>query len=179
MIQAGNAVFGKKSTGNRRFPPFANHQTLNSNKHTNMNTLIKFRPATFGKPHFNDEFFNRNLGQFLGNDMPAGAPLLNVSETDTVFLLELAAPGFEKNDFSLKIEQDLLKISGKREVAENQSNTRYSRREFWTNSFERTFKLPKTVNQEAVSAVYDKGVLTVTLAKKEEAIPTVKTIEIA
>lgn len=144
-----------------------------------MNTLIKFRPAAFGKSQFNDEFFNRSLAQFLGNDMPAGTPLLNVSETDTAFLLELAAPGFEKNDFSLKIEQDLLKISGKRESADNQANTRYTRREFWLNNFERSFKLPKTVNQEAVSAVYDKGLLLVTLSKKEEAIPTVKTIEIA
>ena len=45
-------------------------------------------------------------------------------------------------------------------------------------SFKRSFKLPKTVNQENISAVYEKGILNVTLGKREEAKPVVKTIEI-
>lgn len=146
-----------------------------------MTNIVKFQPFPSTKPLFNgflDEFFNRNIGDFIGNDAAPYQPAVNVIETEEAFKLELAAPGFEKQDFNVNVENDLLTITAKHETKKEESNERFTRREFSVASFQRSFKLPKTVNHEAIAAVYEKGILNVTLGKKEEAKPVVKTIQI-
>lgn len=146
-----------------------------------MTNVVKFQPFPSTKPLFNgflDEFFNRSLSDFVGNDATLTQPAVNVVETDDTIKLELAAPGFEKQDFSVNVENELLTITAKHEAKKEETNERFTRREFAVTSFKRSFKLPKTVNQENISAVYEKGILNVTLGKREEAKPVVKTIEI-
>lgn len=146
-----------------------------------MTNVVKFQPFPSTKPLFNgflDEFFNRSLSDFVGNDATLTQPAVNVVETDDTIKLELAAPGFDKQDFSVNVENELLTITAKHEAKKEETNERFTRREFAVASFKRSFKLPKTVNQENISAVYEKGILNVTLGKREEAKPVVKTIEI-
>ncbi|MBP6827458.1 MAG: Hsp20/alpha crystallin family protein [Saprospiraceae bacterium] len=146
-----------------------------------MTNVVKFQPFPSTKPLFNgflDEFFNRSLSDFVGNDATLTQPAVNVVETDDTIKLELAAPGFDKQDFSVNVENELLTITAKHEAQKEETNERFTRREFAVTSFKRSFKLPKTVNQENISAVYEKGILNVTLGKREEAKPVVKTIEI-
>lgn len=146
-----------------------------------MTNVVKFQPFPSTKPLFNgflDEFFNRSLSDFVGNDATLTQPAVNVVETDDTIKLELAAPGFDKQDFSVNVENELLTITAKHEAKKEETNERFTRREFAVTSFKRSFKLPKTVNQENISAVYEKGILNVTLGKREEAKPVVKTIEI-
>lgn len=146
-----------------------------------MTGIAKFRqiPSTkyFPAGLLND-FFNRTIADVVGSDVLINQPAVNIVETNQAFTLELAAPGFEKSDFVLKVEDDYLTISAKREAKTENQNERYTRREFRFDAFERSFKLPETVNQEAIGAVYENGVLVVTLPKKEEAKPAVKTIQI-
>ena len=146
-----------------------------------MTNIVKFQPLPSTKPLFNgflDEFFNRNISNFVGSDAVLNQPAVNVVETDAAFKLELAAPGFDKQDFKVNVENDFLTVTASRETKNEEQNERYTRREFSVASFKRSFKLPKTVNQEAIAAVYENGILNVTLGKKEEAKPLVKTIEI-
>lgn len=146
-----------------------------------MTSIVKFQPFPSTKPSFNgflDEFFNRNISNFVGSDAVLNQPAINVVETENSFKLELAAPGFDKQDFSVNVENDFLIVSANRETTTEEKNERYTRREFAVSSFKRSFKLPKTVNQEAIAAVYENGILNVTIGKKEEAKPVVKTIEI-
>ncbi len=146
-----------------------------------MTSIVKFQPFPSTKPSFNgflDEFFNRNISNFVGSDSVLNQPAINVVETENSFKLELAAPGFDKQDFSVNIENDFLIVSANRETNKEETNERYTRREFSVASFKRSFKLPKTVNQEAIGAVYENGILNVTIGKKEEAKPVVKTIQI-
>ena len=84
----------------------------------------------------------------------------------------------DKQNFSLHVENDQLTIEAVRETKEEETNERYTRCEFRVASIKRSFKLPKTVNQDAINAVYENGILNVTLGKKEEAKPVVKTIPI-
>jgi len=146
-----------------------------------MTNIVKFQPypstKTFGNGLF-DEFFNRNLADQVGADNFASHAAVNVLETETNFKIELAAPGLDKQNFSLHVENDQLTIEAKRETKEEETNERYTRREFRVASIKRSFKLPKTVNQDAINAVYENGILNVTLGKKEEAKPIVKTIPI-
>lgn len=147
-----------------------------------MTSIAKFRPFPTTKFFPNglfDEFLNRSIGDFIGSDGLTNQPAVNILETATSFELEFAAPGFEKQDFSLNVEQDYLTVNAQRENKQEETNERYTRREFRFDSFKRSFKLPATVNQDAVSAVYKNGVLQVTLPKKEEATTPVKTIAIS
>jgi len=146
-----------------------------------MTSIVKFQPFPSTKPLFNgflDDFFNRSVADFVGSDVALTQPAVNVVETEDSLKLEVAAPGFDKQDFTVNIENDFLTISAKHETKSEETKERYTRREFSVASFKRSFKLPKTVNQDAISAVYDKGILNVTLGKKEEAKPVVKTIRI-
>ena len=146
-----------------------------------MSQIVKFRnyPATkfFGNGLL-DEFFNRGLADFVGADSVTSQPAVNVVETKDAFRLEIAAPGYDKQDFSLQVEKDYVTIEAKKEVSAEQSEERFTRREFRYESFKRSYKLPETVNQEAINAVYDKGILNVTLPKKEDVKPAVKAIQV-
>jgi HSP20 family protein len=147
-----------------------------------MSQIVKFRPipaTKFFGNGFLDEFLNRGLTDFVGSDAVVNQPAVNVVETKDNFRLEVAAPGFDKGDFSLHIEQEYLTIEGKHEMDTEQKDERYTRREFKFESFKRSYKLPEIVNQETISAVYENGILNVTLPKKEVVKPSVKTIEVA
>ena len=146
-----------------------------------MTNVAKFQPlpaTKFFTNSFFDEFFNRNVGELVGNENWTSQPAVNVSENNESFNIEVAAPGFNKPDFSLNIENGQLVISAKHEekAEENNEKNRFLRREFRFESFKRSFKLPNSVNQDGISAVYENGLLLVTLPKKEEAKPVSKNI---
>lgn len=146
-----------------------------------MSQIVKFRPLPTTKFFGNgllDEFFNRGLAEFVGADSVLNQPAVNVVETKDAFRLEIAAPGFDKQDFTLQIENGYVTIEAKHEANTEETEERYTRREFRYESFKRSYKLPETVNQEAIVAVYDKGILNVTLPKKEEVKPAVKAIQV-
>lgn len=148
-----------------------------------MANVVKFQPlpaTKFFTNGFFDEFFNRGIGEVLGNDNLVSQPAVNVSENHESFSIEVAAPGFDKQDFSLNVENGYLVVSAKREekTEENNEKSRFLRREFRFESFKRSFKLPNSVNQDAISAVYEKGLLHIALPKKDEAKPVSKTIQI-
>ncbi|MCC6413248.1 MAG: Hsp20/alpha crystallin family protein [Saprospiraceae bacterium] len=134
-------------------------------------SLVKFQPAPF-QSVFND-FFNASTPTF------ANQPAVNILETAHGFRIELAAPGLPKEAFSLKVEKNILTISAKQETSQEENNTTYRRREFGFMSFERSFRLPETIDTEAVKAAFNNGILSVELTKKPEHQPVVKTIEVA
>lgn len=146
-----------------------------------MNQVVKFRPFPATKVFTNgllDELFNRNVSNFIGFDGVATQPAVNILENKDSFKVEVVAPGFEKGDFELKVEKNVLTIVAKHEAKTEENVEQYTRREFRYESFQRSFNLPDTIEVEAVSAAYDKGILNVTLPKKEETKPAVKAIEV-
>lgn len=96
-------------------------------------------------------------------------PSVNIKETADNFEIEVAAPGFEKKDFSIEINQGTLKISSEKKSEVDNNDESYSRKEFSYQSFCRSFSLPLTVNSEMIEAKYDKGILSVVIPKREEA----------
>lgn len=133
-------------------------------------TLVKFKTAP-AKTYF-PEF--RNAYGVLHR------PAVNVSESAEGFEIELAAPGLNREDFQLKVEEDVLIISAQKQAAgETPENGRYSRREFSYSTFERSFRLPDSIDPAAIQASYNQGILRVTLGFKPETKPVVRTIEVA
>ncbi|MFN3756082.1 MAG: Hsp20/alpha crystallin family protein [Flavobacterium sp.] len=108
--------------------------------------------------------------------MNLNVPAVNIKETDTSYVVELAAPGKRKEDFNIELEDSVLTISTetKSEKDEKDNEGRYTRREFSYSSFKRAFTLPDTVNDFEINASYENGVLHITLPKKEEALPRPK-----
>lgn len=134
-------------------------------------SLIKYDPFAPVRSLTNvvDEFFNRGIGELVGYDHAFSVPSVNVVENPQNFLLEIAAPGLEKGDFKVSVENGSLNISAKKEKKEEVQEGKYTRREFNYTSFSRSFNLPVGVKPEEVQAVYENGVLKVTLPKKEVA----------
>ncbi len=114
-----------------------------------------------------DEFLNTDITKFMGGDLTISNPRVNVSESANDFVIELAAPGLEKSDFDLNVEEGRLKIKVEKTV-EDDNDRKFLRREFNYNTFTRSFTLPETVDASNISAKYEGGVLSITLGKKEE-----------
>ena len=109
------------------------------------------------------------------------SPAVNISESNDGFTLDLAAPGFQKDDFKIEMEDDLLTISAKVKDDKEEQEKNFTRKEFIRKSFKRSFRLAEDkINREEIQASYMDGVLSIDLPKKEEAKPLpVRTIRIS
>lgn len=132
-------------------------------------TLVKFKknaPADFMNSFFNDvwsnEFvpFNRVYGRSV--------PSVNIAETEQNFTLHFAAPGFTKEDIKVKVEGDVLTVTGDAKIDTNEVKENFKRREFIHSSFSRQFTLPDTIDGEKIEGKYENGILTVVLPKKAD-----------
>jgi len=116
---------------------------------------------------FSNDVFNRDY-----SETNTTLPSVNIKETEDKFGVEVAVPGFEKEDFNIELNNNELTISSeKKEKHEDKEDERYTRREFSYQSFRRSFTLPDTVDGEKISAKYTNGVLHVDIPKREEAKP--------
>ena len=142
-----------------------------ANGHTN-NQLIYTSPLSefFGN-FFSEDLLTKEYAQFV--------PAVNLSEEDRQYYLELSAPGFEKTDFKIELNEKVLGISGKHRIEKETREKTYSRKEFNYGSFQRFFSLPEEINQEDINAVYENGILKITLPKKEENKKMPKEIKIS
>ncbi len=112
------------------------------------------------------ELFDKTNASAGGTSLPA----VNVQETKDEFIIEVAAPGMRKEDFNIRLENNVLAISSEREEShEDQENSKkFSRREFSYQSFQRTMTLPSGVESDKINASYKDGILYVSIPKKEE-----------
>jgi HSP20 family protein len=121
-------------------------------------------------PGMADEFFGKDfLSNFFDTQTGISMPSVNIIEGKDDFKIEVAAPGLEKKDFKINLENNVLTISSEKEMKNEQTDDRYMRREFSYSTFQRSFALPNTVDAEKINASYKDGVLNLVIPKKEEA----------
>ena len=111
---------------------------------------------------FNDFFDTENMPK-----ANATAPAINVKETPSEYVVEMASPGMRKEDFGVHINNDgdlTVKMECKRNEKEEKP-CHYLRREFAYSKFEQTLILPDDVDRNLISAKVEDGVLTVNLPK--------------
>lgn len=119
-----------------------------------------------------DEFFNHELPYSWNREWATfSTPAVNIVENKDEFRVELAAPGLNKEDFKISLDNDQLTISANKEVKNEVNEEKYTRREFSYSSFTRSFTLPDTVNGEKIKAEHKDGILTLYIPKREEAKP--------
>ncbi len=105
-------------------------------------------------------------------------PPVNIIERTDSFSVEMAAPGFEKTDFSVKLEANILTISSKKKEESKEETGKLLRTEFSYRAFKRSFTIDEKIDAENIVAKYDNGVLKLELPKKEPAKAAVKDISI-
>lgn len=117
---------------------------------------------------FLDDFFPNDLmdwGFKKFTNIGTTVPSVNLSETESDYTIDLAAPGMKKEDFHVEIENNMISISSQKEEKKEDKNENYTRREFSYQSFHRTFHLPDAAVTKKIDASYKDGVLHITIPK--------------
>ncbi len=115
-----------------------------------------------------EKFFNEDFDNFFARPN-RNLPATNIQETDNEFVLDIAAPGMDKKDFKVNLDENVLSISTEKKDEKKEENDNYTRREFAYDSFCRSFTLPDTVDIDKIKADYKDGILRINLPKREEA----------
>ena len=98
-------------------------------------------------------------------------PPVDIYEDEHSIQLKLEVPGVDEKDLDIRVENNLLTVSGERKFEKEQKEENFHRVERRYGSFSRSFTLPNTVSTEDIQANYDHGVLRIRLAKRAEAKP--------
>lgn len=134
-------------------------------------------------PALFDDFFAKELFDFSParsfNNFAKNAPAVNILESETSFKIEVAAPGLNKEDIKIEVEDGILTISSetKQEKEEKDKDSRYTRREFSYSAFKRSFSVDEdSIDTDKVEANYENGVLNIKVPKKV-AVPAEKKVK--
>jgi HSP20 family protein len=117
---------------------------------------------------FEDPFFDLQAPWETTSDLGLA---LDVSETEDEYLVKASVPGIDPDDLDISITNNMLTIQGEKKAEEEREGEQYHIRERRYGRFTRTISLPSAVNEEAIEANYEDGVLTLHMPKSEEAKP--------
>lgn len=144
--------------------------------------IVRYNP--FGELRAMQEQMNRLLdlawNRESGEELREGVwkPPVDIYEDSANVFIKAELPGMDQKDIEVKIENNTLILRGERKHEQEVKKENYHRVERFYGSFQRSFSLPQTVDQENVKASCDKGVLTIILPKKEEDKPKQITVEV-
>ena len=143
-------------------------------------TLVKFNNRPANGFSLLDNFFNEmptlfrdDFSSFTKDSVP-----VNVKETKDAYQLEVIAPGFERDDFKLSLDKNLLTVSGERKSETKDENEKQVRKEYTFRAFKRSFTIDEKIDVEKIDAKYVNGVLTLNLPRKAEVKAAVKEITV-
>jgi HSP20 family protein len=137
-----------------------------------MRTFTSFRGITPENSRYRntDHLFDIQRKRLYGDETIDGEyevsiPGANITEVDEEerggYLVELAAPGYEKKDFHVSVHNDVMTIKGELGEDSRRTHDSYSRREHNYHTFSRSFSLPDSVDEENITATYQNGILAV------------------
>ena len=118
-------------------------------------------------PSLINEFFNDDFGiNFLNRSH--SVPSVNSLENNDSFEIDLAVPGMKKEDFTIELNDKVLVISS--ETSNTNENDKMRLNEFNFSSFQRSFRIPDSVDHDKIKANYKNGILKIKLPKRKESI---------
>lgn len=115
---------------------------------------------------FNDSLFDNRV---YDGDV-AFSPKVDILESEKSYELQLALPGFEKENFAIEIDDKIITISGERKFEEEKSDKTFKSVSTSYGSFKRSFNLPENVNAKKIEAKYTNGILEIVIPKDETKI---------
>jgi len=124
------------------------------------------------------ERYTHATGRGLDSDIGTGlnfaewSPIVDIEESDTLYLIRADVPGVDKKDIDIRLENGVLSITGEKHTEkETGKGTKRHRTERYSGSFARRFTLPTAVQADKVDATYKDGVLSLMIPKAEESRP--------
>ena len=144
-------------------------------------SLVRFTPRTLdpwfgGNDKFFDDFF-RVPARSTGSAQ-AFYPSVDIKEDDKQIVLTSDLPGIDQKDIKVTVEDGTLTLSGERKFEKSAEEENFHRVERSFGSFERSFSLPETVDEDKIVASYKNGVLELTLPKTKPDIKQVKVVSV-
>ncbi len=141
-------------------------------------TLVRWEPFR-GLTTFQERMnrlFDEAMSRFRpgwDTELAAGhwSPSVDVYETEHELVLKADLPEVDPKDVDVRIENSTLTIKGERKAEKEVKEENYYRVERSFGSFARSFQLPNTIDTDKVKAEFSKGVLKLTIPKKEESNP--------
>lgn len=129
-----------------------------------------------------DSFLGRDFGGFSPPAWRVGgsamSPKVDIRESDTEISIEAELPGIDEKDVTVTLADGVLTIKGEKKAEREEKKDDYHLTERSYGSFQRAFRVPDSADPDKVTAKFDKGVLTVTLAKRPESVKAEKRIPI-
>ena len=134
------------------------------------NKLLRYRPYSTTElitpfDSLLNELFNDNFAPLKQAFGDGSYPKVNVLDTDQAVVIEAAIPGMNKEDITLKIDNEILTISGASNQNADYEGATFVRREIKKTKFERSFALSDNIDNEAITAHCENGILRLTLPK--------------
>lgn len=141
-------------------------------------TLVRpnYKPGYANLNNLFADFFNEVPALFEKNNFTT--PAVNIAETADAYHLELNAPGRNKEDFAITIDNGLLTIGFVKKEETKTENYKTVRREFSLQSFKRSFTIDENIDAAGIQAKYENGLLKLLLPKKEAIKQAAKNITI-
>jgi HSP20 family protein len=117
--------------------------------------------------------FDETLSRIWKEEVPRGvwSPPVDIMEKGSEVILEMDIPEMNQNEIEIKVEENNLIIQGERKFIKESSDTNYLQIERPYGTFQRTFAIPRGIDQEKIKAAYKDGVLRVVLSRREEVRP--------
>jgi len=136
-----------------------------------------------------DRVFDAFLGRgFLGRPsvpslpsamaQPLVAPDIDIRENDKEIVLEAELPGIDEKDVAAVVKNGVLSLKGEKKVERDEKKDAWHLSERSYGAFQRTFQLPDGIDEDAIKASFEKGVLRIAMPKIPEKTPAEKKIEI-
>ena len=143
-------------------------------------TLLKSKNSLL--PDYLSDFFDDDtfLKPVRFKEIGKWIPAVNIIENTKEYKIEMAAPGFEKSDFKVEVDGDILTVTGEMKNEISEENEKFTRQEFTSASFSRSFTLPTSIKEADISCKYTNGILKLIVPKNEVSVQknTKKTIAI-
>ena len=142
--------------------------------------LINWRPKTVSSYRTLPNIFERMVDDnfFFDYDNNDFRPSVDINESNDAFMISADLPGIEKSDIEVKVEENNLILIAERYIGNSDDNEKFHYNERRFGTFSRSFKLPKTVKEEKITAKLDNGVLSIVIPKAEDAIKSNRLIAV-
>jgi HSP20 family protein len=148
-------------------PPIIMNQLTRWDPFRELESMHRHLTSLFDRPSRGDDEFIT---------VAEWAPTVDIVEDDKNYTVKAELPDVKKEDVHVSVENGVLTLTGERKFEKEEKNRKYHRTERSYGKFARSFSLPTNIDPEKVSASYKDGILNVTVAKSEKAMP--KQIEI-
>ena len=130
-----------------------------------------FERFEHGMPRLRSPFTHRNGHEWM-------VPELDVHENAKQLTIDIDLPGVDEKDVTVTLANGLLTIKGEKKSGHEEKNENFYLCERSCGAFERTLRLPDTIDDSKLEAKFDKGVLRVVAQKRPEAVKADRKIEI-